>query len=106
MLQAGVRFRTVVVDGRPHCEGRKLLRKLLHHGIPATYCLLNSLSYVIQVSHPPTISTHSLCTNLTYCSQYLPAALHVSVEGVNLKDEAVCCRDSGNFLSLQLHCAS
>ncbi|KAK9787471.1 hypothetical protein WJX73_001396 [Symbiochloris irregularis] len=46
--KAGVRFKTIVVDGRPHCEGRKLLRKLLHHGIPATYCLLNSLSYVIQ----------------------------------------------------------
>ena len=48
--QAGVNFRAIVVDSRPHWEGRELLRKLLQHGISASYCLLNTLAYAIQVS--------------------------------------------------------
>lgn len=48
-LQSGVQFQAIVVDSRPHCEGKQMLRKLLHHGIPASYCLINSLSYIMQV---------------------------------------------------------
>ena len=47
-VQEGKDFRVVVVDGRPHMQGRKLLQQLLRAGVPATYCLLNALTYVMQ----------------------------------------------------------
>ena len=42
----------IVVDGRPHMEGKKLLQQLLRSGISASYCLLNALTYVIKVRLP------------------------------------------------------
>ena len=38
----------VVLDSRPLLEGRSLLKRLLAAGLPATYCLLNALSYILK----------------------------------------------------------
>ena len=41
--------RVVIVDARPHFEGRELLRRLIKHGVRCTYVLQNALSYVMKV---------------------------------------------------------
>ncbi len=46
--QMGKRFRVVVLDARPHNEGRALLRCLLEAGLCASYCLLNAAAYIIS----------------------------------------------------------
>ncbi len=46
--QMGKRFRVVVLDARPHNEGRALLRALLEAGLCASYCLLNAAAYIIS----------------------------------------------------------
>ena len=46
--QMGKRFRVVVLDARPHNEGRALLRHLLEAGLCASYCLLNAAAYIIS----------------------------------------------------------
>lgn len=42
------RFRVIVVDARPHYEGKELLRRLVKAGLDCTYVLLPSLSYVMK----------------------------------------------------------
>ena len=46
--QAGKRFRVVVLDARPHHEGRALLRHLLAAGLCASYALLNAAAYIFS----------------------------------------------------------
>lgn len=43
----GIKFRVIVVDGRPWLEGRELLRRLLLARIPCTYILVNAVSFVM-----------------------------------------------------------
>ncbi|CAK4706504.1 unnamed protein product [Aphanomyces euteiches] len=43
-----VKFRVLVVDSRPHFEGKKLIRALAEHGVPCTYLHINALSYVMK----------------------------------------------------------
>mmetsp|Transcript_16116 Transcript_16116/g.21304 ORF Transcript_16116/g.21304 Transcript_16116/m.21304 type:complete len:544 (+) Transcript_16116:84-1715(+) len=44
----GKKFRVIVVDSRPHLEGKATIKRLSKHGIPSTYILLSSLGYVIS----------------------------------------------------------
>jgi hypothetical protein len=48
-VQAGRRFRVVLVDARPQLEGRLMLKRLIKRGIPCVYVLLNAISCVISV---------------------------------------------------------
>ncbi|KAF0698145.1 Aste57867_11213 [Aphanomyces stellatus] len=43
-----IKFRVLVVDSRPHFEGKKLIRALAEHGLPCTYIQINALSYVMK----------------------------------------------------------
>lgn len=52
-VQDKKKFKVLVVDARPHLEGRGLLNLLLQHGIPCTYMLLNAVSLKMPV---PTLS--------------------------------------------------
>jgi len=45
---AGRRFRVIIVDSRPECGGRELLRRLLDANMACTYTLLSGLSYAIK----------------------------------------------------------
>ncbi|ETW08973.1 hypothetical protein H310_01451 [Aphanomyces invadans] len=42
------KFRVLVVDSRPHFEGKKLVRALAEHGVPCAYLQINALSYVMK----------------------------------------------------------
>ncbi|OQS02594.1 DNA polymerase delta catalytic subunit [Thraustotheca clavata] len=41
-------FKVIVVDSRPHFEGKKLIRSLANHGLPCSYIHINGLSYVMK----------------------------------------------------------
>ena len=71
--QEGKEFRVVVVDARPHMAGRKLLQQLLRAGIGASYCLLNALTYVMQV--PPLCCCMSACWLQLVCSAALDSVM-------------------------------
>ena len=45
----GKKFNVIVVDTRPKFEGREMLQFLVKHNIPATYILINSISYVMKM---------------------------------------------------------
>jgi translation initiation factor eIF-2B subunit delta len=38
----------IVVDARPHLEGKEMLQRLVKEGVECTYVLLPALSYVMK----------------------------------------------------------
>lgn len=40
----------MLVDARPQLEGQVMLKRLIKHGIPCTYVLLNAISCIMAVS--------------------------------------------------------
>lgn len=42
-----IKFRVVVVDGRPWLEGKELIRRLSKIGIECSYVLINALSFIM-----------------------------------------------------------
>ncbi|CAI7816156.1 unnamed protein product, partial [Closterium sp. NIES-54] len=46
--RAGHRFRAIVVDSRPHLEGKEMVRRLLTGGISCLYLRLNAASYIMK----------------------------------------------------------
>ena len=61
--QQGKEFTVVVVDSRPKHEGRRLLQTLSAAGITCQYCLVSSLSSVIQSVTLVLLSAHSMLSN-------------------------------------------
>ena len=48
----GKKFKVIVVDTRPKFEGREMINFCVKNNIPATYVLINSISYVMkEVKH-------------------------------------------------------
>uniref|UniRef100_K3WT83 Translation initiation factor eIF2B subunit delta n=1 Tax=Globisporangium ultimum (strain ATCC 200006 / CBS 805.95 / DAOM BR144) TaxID=431595 RepID=K3WT83_GLOUD len=43
-----INFRVIVVDSRPHYEGKKLVKSLADTGLPCTYIHINALSYIMR----------------------------------------------------------
>ncbi|XP_049851502.1 translation initiation factor eIF-2B subunit delta-like [Schistocerca gregaria] len=59
----GKRFRAIIVDSRPHYEGRTILEELSMLRIPCEYVLLNAISYVIKTATKVLIGAHALMNN-------------------------------------------
>ncbi|CAD7014010.1 unnamed protein product [Ceratitis capitata] len=58
-----VDFRVIVVDSRPFCEGRELLRRLTVKGIPCSYVLINAISFVMPEATKILLGAHALLAN-------------------------------------------
>ena len=61
--QQGKDFSVVLVDSRPKHEGRRLLQALTTAGITCHYCLVSSLSAIIQSVTLVLLSAHSMLSN-------------------------------------------
>ena len=61
--QQGKDFTVVVVDSRPKHEGRRLLQALSGAGVTCHYCLVSSLSSIIQSVTLVLLSAHSMLSN-------------------------------------------
>lgn len=66
---AGRRFRVVVVDSRPECEGRQLLRRLLEADVACSYTLLSGLSYAIKEVTKVLLGAAAVLSNGTVMSR-------------------------------------
>ncbi|KAI8472612.1 MAG: hypothetical protein J3K34DRAFT_384198 [Monoraphidium minutum] len=87
---AGIRFRVVVVDSRPECEGRLLLRRLLAANMAVTYTLLSGLSYAIKEVTKLILGAAAVLSNGTVMSR-AGSALVATVAAAAGKPVLVCC---------------
>ena len=58
----------IVLDARPHQEGRVLLRNLLKAGLCASYCLLNAAAYIISEATKVRFHNLYVCSLQFSCS--------------------------------------
>jgi translation initiation factor eIF-2B subunit delta len=86
----GVEFSVVVVDGGPRFEGRPLVARLAAAGIPATYALLHSVSYLMPSINKVLLGASSMLVNGTLVSRAGTAlvAMAAHEHGVPV---LVCC---------------
>ncbi|KAI8465109.1 MAG: translation initiation factor [Monoraphidium minutum] len=87
---AGKRFRVVVVDSRPECEGRLLLRRLLAADMACTYTLLSGLSYAIKEVTKAVLGAAAVLSNGTVMSRAGSAAAAMVAAAAG-KPVLVCC---------------
>jgi len=59
----GKQFKVIIVDARPHLEGKELMRKLTAHGLKCSYILINGLSYVMQEVSKVFLGAHAMLAN-------------------------------------------
>ncbi|KAL4566429.1 hypothetical protein LXL04_030544 [Taraxacum kok-saghyz] len=84
------RFKVVVVDSRPHLEGRVMVRKLVEKGVSCTYTHVNAVSYIMHEVTRVFVGAASVLANGTVysavgtaCVAMVAHAFHVPV--------LVCC---------------
>jgi len=86
----GKRFRVVLVDSRPKFEGRSLLASLTKHGVPCSYVMLNSISYVMKEVSKVFLGAYSLLSNGGLVSRVGTAVVAAMARAYNVP-VMVCC---------------
>ncbi|GBF93276.1 translation initiation factor eIF-2B subunit delta [Raphidocelis subcapitata] len=87
---AGRRFRVVIVDSRPECGGRQLLRRLLDANVPCTYTLLSGLSYAIKEVTKVILGAAAVLSNGTVVSRAGSASVAMMAAAAG-RPVLVCC---------------
>ncbi|KXS20429.1 IF-2B-domain-containing protein, partial [Gonapodya prolifera JEL478] len=59
----GIRFKVIVVDGRPRMEGRGMLARLASAGVNCGYCLLSGLNYALKMATIVVLGASALLSN-------------------------------------------
>lgn len=49
--ERGIRFKVIVIDARPLCEGRTLMERLASQGMHVTYGWINAIGVLIKDVH-------------------------------------------------------
>jgi translation initiation factor eIF-2B subunit delta len=86
----GKRFKVIVVDSRPHLEGKHLLRELARAGIEVTYVLLNAVSYVMGEVTTVIMGASSMMSNGAAYSRVGTACVAAMAKWYN-KPVIFCC---------------
>lgn len=86
----GKKFEVIVVDGRPHLEGRETVRRLVDAGIHCKYVLINAISYVMGSVSKVLLGAHALLTNGYVMSRIGTAQVALVAQAFN-KPVLVCC---------------
>eukprot|EP00884_Botryococcus_braunii_P018878 jgi/Botrbrau1/5674/Bobra.0071s0015.2 len=84
------RFSVLVVDARPHLEGRALLDMLLHHGISCTYMLLNAVSFKMPEVTKVFLGAAAVMSNGTVMSRVGSAGVAMMANTWE-KPVIICC---------------
>ncbi|XP_025088992.1 translation initiation factor eIF-2B subunit delta-like isoform X3 [Pomacea canaliculata] len=58
-----VNFRVIVVDGRPRCEGKKMIQHMVKEGIKCSYTTISNVNYVMQEATKVLLGAHALMAN-------------------------------------------
>jgi len=87
----GTKFRVIVVDGRPHLEGKALLSRLVKHGLQCSYVLINAISYVMKEVSKVFVGAHCMFNNGTFLSRVGTAMVAAAAYSINVP-LIVCCQ--------------
>ncbi|CAG2188467.1 EIF2B4 [Mytilus edulis] len=91
----GIKFRVIVIDGRPRLEGKEMLRRLVRAGIKCSYMLINAVSYAMQEATKVFLGAHA-CLPMDVMSRSDPDDL------VNIGNKTAYLSDWRDYNSLTL----
>lgn len=60
---SGKKFKIVIVDARPHLEGKEQMRRLVKHGIDCSYMLINAISFIMPKVNKVFLGAHGILAN-------------------------------------------
>lgn len=86
----GKNFEVIIVDGRPLCEGKEMLRRLTEVGIPCKYVIINAVSNVMRSASKVLLGAHALLANGYVMSRTGTAQVAMLAKACN-KPVLVCC---------------
>ncbi|VDI00761.1 translation initiation factor eIF-2B subunit delta [Mytilus galloprovincialis] len=86
----GIKFRVIVIDGRPRMEGKEMLRRLVRAGIKCSYMLINAVSYAMQEATKVFLGAHALLANGCVMSRVGSSQLALVAKSFNVS-VLVCC---------------
>uniref|UniRef100_A0A6U1NH18 Translation initiation factor eIF2B subunit delta n=1 Tax=Fibrocapsa japonica TaxID=94617 RepID=A0A6U1NH18_9STRA len=86
----GIKFRVVVCDSRPHCEGRDLLRRLSQAGIDCTYVLINHVSYICREVTKVFLGASAMLSNGCALARVGTALVAMAAHSYNIP-VLICC---------------
>jgi translation initiation factor eIF-2B subunit delta len=89
-IHLGPKFRVIVVDSRPDFEGQQMLQSLTMQGIPCTYVLINSVSFIMPEVTKVILGAHALLANGSVMSRVGTAQLCL-IANANNVPVLVCC---------------
>uniref|UniRef100_A0A7S1STN3 Translation initiation factor eIF2B subunit delta n=1 Tax=Tetraselmis chuii TaxID=63592 RepID=A0A7S1STN3_9CHLO len=87
---AGVAFQVIVIDARPHCEGRGLMAKLLAAGVHCSYEHINALSFIVKQVTKVFLGAAGVLSNGVVLSRVGTAAVGMTAAAFNIP-VMVCC---------------
>ncbi|XP_037073865.1 translation initiation factor eIF-2B subunit delta-like, partial [Pollicipes pollicipes] len=86
----GLRFHVVVVDSRPHLEGRGMLRMLLDAGVTCSYGMISAISHHMKQATKVLLGAHALLSNGMVLSRAGSAMVSLAGRALN-RPVLVCC---------------
>ena len=87
---AGKKFRVVVLDAHPHCDGLELLRRLVAARIPTTYMLISAAPYIMPEVTKVLLGAHALLANGNVMSRVGASQVALVAKAHNVP-VLVCC---------------
>ncbi|EFA75570.1 eIF2B GDP-GTP exchange factor [Heterostelium album PN500] len=88
--EEGKNFRVIIVDSRPKHEGKRLMHRLVQHGVKCTYILLNATSYIMKEVTKVFVGACSLLSNGNLISRSGTALVASMAQFYNVPF-IVCC---------------
>lgn len=85
-----IKFRVVVVDGRPWLEGKELLRRLSKIGIECSYVLINALSFIMPEVNKVFLGAHAILANGAVMSRAGTAQVALMAKAFNVPVLVAC----------------
>ena len=88
--KSGIKFRVIVIDGRPRMEGKEMLRRLVKVGIKCSYMLISAVSYAMQEATKVFLGAHALLANGCVMSRVGSSQIALVAKSFNVS-VLVCC---------------
>jgi translation initiation factor eIF-2B subunit delta len=86
----GKQFSVVVVNSRPKNEGRELLQKLSSAGVKCSFCLINSVPYMLKEVKSVMLGAQGMLSNGSVLSRIGTAMICLAARSYN-KPILICC---------------
>jgi translation initiation factor eIF-2B subunit delta len=89
-FEKGIDFKVIVVDGRPHLEGKETVAQLSRAGIDCTYVLTSAIPHVINQATKVIVGSSSVLSNGDLMARVGTSLVCMAAKSARIPVMAVC----------------